>query len=95
MSTVTVGPYVFDRVHWDRDVDVLTLGVTERDGVGDGDTAEGHTWMVDDPTIDIVGVIFMWPRRQLERDGGVYITLPSGDRVQAAEVENLVREMAA
>jgi hypothetical protein len=33
------------------------------------------------------GIIFNGPREQLERDGGVYVSLPEGDRVRVQGIE--------
>jgi hypothetical protein len=34
----------------------------------------------------------MSPREQLEREGGVYVSLPEGDRVRVQGIEAFVRE---
>jgi hypothetical protein len=37
----------------------------------------------------------MNPRAQLEREGGVYVSLPDGDLVRVQGIEAFVRERAA
>ena len=34
----------------------------------------------------------MGPRAQLEREGGVYVSLPEGDRVRVQGIHSFVRE---
>ncbi|MFL5869969.1 MAG: hypothetical protein ACJ75R_02745, partial [Solirubrobacterales bacterium] len=51
---------------------------------------EGDVWSFDDagrPT----GVTVIEPRRRLERDGAVYITLPTGERERLQGVEAEMR----
>jgi len=53
-------------------------------------TEEGDVWTFDDmgrPT----GMIVMEPRERLERDGAVYVTLPSGERERLQGVEAAMR----
>ena len=37
----------------------------------------------------------MSPRAQLEREGGVYVSLPEGDRVRVQGIDSFVREAEA
>jgi hypothetical protein len=38
------------------------------------------------------GIVLMSPREQLEREGGVYVSLPDGARARVQGIEALLRE---
>jgi hypothetical protein len=88
-TSVAIGPHRFDRALYDPDRDILDLSLeARRGGVGGEDTPEGHMWFSRDD--EICGVQFVEPRRQLERDGGIFVTLPDGNRVRAEAAEALI-----
>ncbi len=68
----------FDRVSYDRDVDVLYLHVGDPEEAVDFDAAaEGHALRYDD--LDrLVGITILNPRLLLEEQGEVVITTPEG-----------------
>jgi hypothetical protein len=89
--TVRVGPYEFRDVIYDPNRDVLDLSIEGLGGVGDDDTPEGHTWFVEnDESDEIVALQIIEPRRAIELDGALYVTLPTGERVVAQGVEEVL-----
>ena len=42
---------------------------------------------------EFFGLILNGPREQMEREGGVFVSLPSGDRVRVQGVEALMRDV--
>jgi hypothetical protein len=92
--SLRAGPYTFTYVTYDPPSDVLyaTIG-PPRPGTRER-TPESH-YLRFDGTGRFSGIIFMSPRVQLEREGGVYVSLPEGDRVRVQGVESLVREVEA
>lgn len=83
--SVTISDYEFDYVLYDPDRDVLNLGIDDRRGIAEPDTPEGHFWVYDSD--EVIGLVLIDPRKKLEREGGIYLTLPSGERVRAVEAE--------
>jgi hypothetical protein len=87
---VRVGPYTFREAVYDAPSDVLYATMidapTERREV----TPEQHVCTYDDRG-RLTGIAFMGARDQLEREGAVYVTLPSGGRERAQGVESAVR----
>ncbi|MQA73071.1 MAG: hypothetical protein GEU88_01740 [Solirubrobacterales bacterium] len=86
------GRYAFSQVTYDPPSDVLYARLTGADAARRERTREGDIWTYDEadrPT----GVIVMEPRLRLERDGAVYLTMPTGERerLQGIEAELRVR----
>lgn len=84
------GRYSFPYVTYDPPSDVLYAQLSHADAARRERTEEGDVWTYDEsgrPT----GVIVMEPRERLERDGAVYITLPSGERQRLQGVEAALR----
>jgi hypothetical protein len=85
-----VGRHTFTYATYDASSDVLYAAI---EGLPRGrrePSPESHIWRFDDED-RFVGITFMNPRRQLEREGAVYVTLPSGEKERAAGAEQLIR----
>jgi uncharacterized protein YuzE len=89
--SLRAGPYTFSHVTYDPPSDVLyaTIG-TPRPSHREP-TPESH-YLRFDAKGRFSGIIFMNPREQLEREGGVYVSLPEGDRVRVQGIDAFVRE---
>ena len=84
------GRYAFPSVTYDPPSDVLYAKLSDERAATRERTDEGDVWTFDDlgrPT----GMIVMEPRERLERDGAVYVTLPSGERERLQGVEAAMR----
>jgi uncharacterized protein YuzE len=80
------GRYSFSQVTYDAPSDVLYARLADADVVRRERTDEGDVWTYDEGGRPI-GVIVMEPRHRLERDGAVYLTMPSGERERLQGVE--------
>jgi hypothetical protein len=89
--SLRAGRYTFSHVTYDPPSDVLyaTIG-PPRPGARER-TPESHYLRFDDRG-RFSGIVFMNPREQLEREGGVYVSLPEGDRVRVQGIEAFVRQ---
>lgn len=83
---VRVGSFVFERVTYDDSSDVMYATSGGLDSARREPSPEGHIWLYDGMD-RLHGIALMEPRQQLEREGAVWITMPSGlrDRVAGAE----------
>jgi hypothetical protein len=87
---VRIGRHTFNYSTYDPPSDVLEVGV-EGPPMGRRERSpEDHVWRLGDDD-RLVGITFMNPRRQLEREGAVYVTLPTGERERVAGAERLLR----
>ena len=87
---VRTGRYSFPYVSYDPPSDVLYGRISNEDASSRERTDEGDIWTYDDrgrPT----GIIVMEPRRRFDRDGAVYVTLPTGERERLQGVEAAMR----
>jgi hypothetical protein len=83
---IKIGPVVFDHADFDVENDVLYLHVGEpQPGEGE-ETPEGHVIRFAPGTQRIVGLTILGPRRTLERDGGLTVTIPETVQTTAAEL---------
>jgi uncharacterized protein YuzE len=83
----------FDRVSYDRDVDVLYLHVGDPGTAVDFDESpEGHHLRFDDQG-KLVGITLLHPHSLLERDGRITITIP--EHVEEVSPEALNAALAA
>jgi len=81
---VTIGEISFDRVEYDAEADVLYLHVGEPSRTLDFDeTPEGHAVRLDGEG-KVVGLTLVRPKRLLEPDGELRVTLPVPGDVPAA-----------
>ena len=76
---------VFDRVDYDRDVDVLYLHAGDPSRASDWDESpEGHGLSFDAGG-QLVGLTIVGARRRIDRDGRIVVTL----REQPVEIDDL------
>jgi uncharacterized protein YuzE len=87
--SLRAGPYTFSHVTYDPPSDVLYAAIGRPRPGRREETPESHILRFDRRG-KLSGVIFMNPREQLEREGGVYISLPEGDRVRVQGAEAFV-----
>lgn len=88
--SLRAGPYTFRHVTYDPPSDVMYAAI---DGPRPGrreKTPEEHLLRFDDRG-EFFGVILVCPREQIEREGAVFVSLPSGDRVRVQGAEALMR----
>jgi len=84
--TVTIGDITFDRVEYDAEGDVLYLHVGDPSRAVDFDeTPEGHAVRFDRDG-NLVGLTLVRPKRLLERDGELRVTLPVPSDVPAEQL---------
>ena len=89
--SLRAGPYTFSHVTYDPPSDVVYAAIgPPRPGTREK-TPESH-YLRFDGKGRFSGIILMSPRAQLEREGGVYVSLPEGDRVRVQGIEALVGE---
>ncbi len=84
----------FEEFSYDPPGDVLYARISAAQTARREQSPEGDTWTFDadgSPS----GVIVMEPRARLERDGAVFITLPSGERERLQGIEAAIRESSA
>jgi hypothetical protein len=88
--SVRSGRYTFPWVTYDPPSDVLHASLSRAPESSRERSPEGDVWSFDEhgrPT----GVTVIEPSRRLERDGAVYITLPSGERERLQGIEAEMR----
>jgi hypothetical protein len=90
---IRVGPYTFANVTYDRPSDVLYASIGELPSSRRERTPEEHLWHFDDRG-RFRGITLMGPREQLERDGAVYVSLPTGELERVQGIEVLLRGAA-
>ncbi len=89
---ITIGPVSFERADYDAENDVLYLHVGEPQAGEGEETPEGHVVRYESGTSRIVGLTMMGPRRILERDGNLAVTIPETVQTTA---EDLAPALAA
>jgi len=89
--SLRAGRYTFSHVTYDPPSDVLYAAIGRpRPGTREP-TPESHYLRFDEGG-RFCGIVLMNPREQLEREGGVYVSLPEGDKVRVQGFEALARE---
>ncbi|MDX6636517.1 MAG: hypothetical protein QOJ01_28 [Solirubrobacterales bacterium] len=88
--TLRVGKHTFRYASYDASSDVLYAAVEGPPYGSREPTPEQHVWRFDDEG-HFVGITFVNPREQLEREGAVFVTLPTGERERVAGAERLMR----
>jgi hypothetical protein len=73
---ITIGRVTFDHADYDADNDVLYLHVGPPQEADGEETPEGHVIRYARGTSRIVGLTLMGPRRILDREGHVTVTVP-------------------
>jgi uncharacterized protein YuzE len=89
--SLRAGRYTFSHVTYDPPSDVLYAAIGRPRPGRREQTPEEH-YLRFDSRGRFAGIIFMNPREQLEREGGVFVSLPEGDRVRVQGIEAFVRE---
>jgi uncharacterized protein YuzE len=92
--SLRAGPYTFSHVTYDPPSDVLYAAIGPPRPGSREETPEAH-YLRFDGSGRFWGLILMSPREQLEREGGVYVSLPEGDRVRVQGIEAFVAETEA
>jgi hypothetical protein len=85
-----IGRYNFTHVTYDDSSDVIYAKRDAAPTVRREPSPEEHVWLFDEED-RFHGVALMEPRERLDRDGGVYVTLPSGEHERVVGVEFTVR----
>jgi hypothetical protein len=84
------GRHSFPQVTYDPPSDVLYAKLSSLETATRERTEDGDVWTFDElgrPT----GLIVTEPRRRLDRNGAVYVVLPSGERDRLQGVEAAMR----
>jgi hypothetical protein len=89
--SLRAGPYTFSHVTYDPPSDVIYAAIGRPRPGSRERTPESH-YLRFDAGGRLSGIILMSPREQLEREGGVYVSLPKGDRVRVQGIEAFVRD---
>ncbi len=88
--TVTIADIEFDRVEYDADADVLYLHVGDPSRAVDYDeTPEGHAVRFNRDG-NLVGLTLVHPKRLLERDGELRVTVPVPSAVLASDLTSVL-----
>jgi uncharacterized protein YuzE len=89
--SLRAGPYTFAHVTYDPPSDVIYATIGGPQPGERRQTPERHLLRFDERG-RFFGLILVDPREQLEREGAVFVSLPSGERVRVQGVEALLRE---
>ena len=88
--SLRAGPYTFEHVTYDAPSDVLYAAIDRpRRGTRE-ETPEAHLLRFDERG-RFFGLTLVGPREQLDREGAVYVSLPSGERVRVQGAEAAIR----
>jgi hypothetical protein len=87
-QALRIGPFNFEPVVYFADLDHLRAGAGQ---IGGGDD-RAHVFFFNDAEPDPVGVELFGPRHQLETEGAITITLPTGERTRVPDAEEIVRQ---
>ncbi len=85
-----VGRHNFAYVTYDAASDVIYAKYDGAPSARREPTPEEHVWLFDEDD-RFHGIALMEPRERLEREGAVYVSLPSGERERVVGVEFTVR----
>ena len=92
--SLRAGRYTFSHVAYDPPSDVLYATIGPPQPGSREQTPESH-YLRFDGRGRFSGIVLMNPREQLKREGGVYVSLPEGDRVRVQGIEAFVRQADA
>lgn len=73
---IKIGLILFDHAEYDGEHDVLYLHVGEPEGGEGEETPEGHVIRYAPGAGRIVGLTLLGPKRILDRDGRIVVTIP-------------------
>ena len=85
--TLRAGPHAFPYVTYDDSSDVLYAAVEPQRRQGSREQTPEQHFLRFDEAGRFVGVTLVEPRSQLEREGAVFLSLPSGERVRVQGIE--------
>ncbi|UJA20559.1 DUF2283 domain-containing protein [Thermoleophilia bacterium SCSIO 60948] len=88
--SLRAGPYTFNHVTYDEASDVLYAAIVRPEPGERRPTPEEHVLRFDERG-RFSGIVLVSPREQLEREGGVFISLPDGSRTRVQGFEPLLR----
>jgi uncharacterized protein YuzE len=88
--SLRAGPYTFSHVTYDASSDVLYAAIDAPRRGSRLPTPERHHLRFDEQG-RFFGMTLVNPREQLEREGAVYVSLPSGERVRVQGAEATIR----
>jgi uncharacterized protein YuzE len=88
--SLRAGPYTFTHVTYDAPSDVLYATITEPRPGSRTQTPEQHLLRFDERG-RFFGITLVNPSDQLAREGAVYVSLPSGERVRVQGAEAAMR----
>jgi hypothetical protein len=83
---ITIGSVTFDRADYDAENDILYLNIGEPQEAEGETTPEGHHLRYAPGTYDIVGLTVLSPRRILEQDGHLAVTLAQTSKMSAEDL---------
>ena len=83
---IRIGPLRFDHVDYDAEHDVLYLHMGEPQRGEGEETPEGHVIRYAPDTGRIVGLTMLGPRRILEREGRIVVTVPGAVEAMADDL---------
>ena len=92
--SLRAGPYTFSHVTYDAPSDVLYAAIDAPRPGSREQTPESHVLRFDERG-HFFGITLVNPREQLEREGAVYLSLPTGERVRVQGAEAAIRSAAA
>jgi uncharacterized protein YuzE len=88
-----IGPVIFDHANYDAEHDILYLRVGESEPGEAEETPEGHAIRYAPGTHRIIGLTMLSPRRILEHEGRLTVTLP--ETVETSSAEDMADALAA
>ena len=87
--SLRAGPYTFSHVTYDPPSDVIYAAIDSPVPGTRQETPERHVLRFDERG-RFSGMILVAPRAQLEREGAVFVSLPTGERVRVQGAERLM-----
>lgn len=88
--SLRAGPYTFTHVTYDAPSDVLYASIAAPRPGTRTETRESHLLRYDERG-RFFGITLVNPSNQLAREGAVYVSLPSGERVRVQGAEAAMR----
>jgi uncharacterized protein YuzE len=90
MVSLRAGPYTFSHVTYDAPSDVLYAAIDAPRPGSREPTPEEHQLRFDEEG-RFFGLTLVNPSEQLRREGAVYVSLPTGERVRVQGAEAAIR----